>query len=358
MSRPGTIIRRLLAGAAPCLFIGIGSLTAQGVSVPSVQFGALAYPSAERLFEIGFSTDRFTEHTKGSDSLAVGKGRRVPDYLHKRTDGFNTFHAAVTGEPFRNGIVMRVAAFAGWTGERPSRYLQNEFRHNDEDLQPIPVDEERLGRGAHGGATASIDHWFRSRASRATPTAFPFSVFTGMEGTVSSIYHEVVFRAGVRSHRWRIAAVEIPSVSLMVRKSALVRASKWMSEDNRPYADSVLTNTYLATTASVRIPFDYWFAPAGLIPAVEVGLTSSSGFFRGFESEAEREGFLADRAAGRTTRAAPRIEETYCSVAFQWGGGDVTLETYNDMCAQKDIGPSFGARVYFRWRNDFPARPR
>jgi hypothetical protein len=335
----------LLVAASP------GFASAQGLTVLSPHFGALNYPVPEPLFEVGLSFDRFTEHTKSDDSLRAGAGRRVPHYMHRRTDGFNTAHFSRVSLTRFRGVLKRATGFAGWIGEAPSRELQNQFRHHDSGLEYIPVDKAHRGGGYQYGITLGVDRWFRSRASKPSATAFPASLFTSLDGTVSSLYHEAALQVGLRSHRWMIRNYEVPSISVMVRKSFAVNESHWHDTPSRRFADSALANTYTMSTVSVRVPFDHWFDPPALIPALEFGLTSSTGLFRGFESLADYTAYQARIVAGDDPGLPPRVAERFCTIALLWGGGDVTLETYNDTCDDKDIGPSFGARIFVRWRN-------
>lgn len=141
---------RILVIACGVTFGWTPLIGAQGLSVPSAHFGALNYPVAEPLFEVGLSFDRFTEHTKHSDSIEAGRTRRVPHYLHRRTDGINLAHgSAVFLWPW-SGWLTRVTGFAGVIGEEPSRLLQK--------LRVVRVGED------HGWLSSTMTprkHWGR-----------------------------------------------------------------------------------------------------------------------------------------------------------------------------------------------------
>jgi hypothetical protein len=322
-------------------------LLGQGVSVPSIHFGALAFPPMEPVWEAGFSTDRFTEHTKPADSLEG----RLRDYVHKRTDGFNNFHLArafVLYKPL--GFIARVGLQGGWIGDNPSRFLQNSFRHHDAGLELIQVGA--TGDGRIVGFSTGVYSWYSPAVMQSETIRLIAPLFVGTEYVASSLFHDWSVSFGVRSERWMIFNKDIPALSLLIRKGMIVKPSGWRSREHRVFEAADLAGTYTLATATLQLPVDHWWDPPQFLPAIEIGLTWDTGIYRGFPNSAAATSFYAEQALNPTSgRQVPRVAETLCTVAFKWGGGDVVVESYNDACGDKDIGPSFGARMYFRWRN-------
>lgn len=312
--------------------------------MPSVHFGALGFPAVEAIWEAGFSMDRFTEHTKPTDSSE----NRLRDYVHKRTDGFNSVHLSRAVPIKFAHLIFRGGLQAGWIGDQPSRLLQNDFRHKDAGLEAIPVEE--TGSGSFVGVSLSLDRWFSPGVLQSENLRLIAPLFVGAEVTGSSILHDAAIRLGVRSQRWTVFNKDIPSISFVARKGLTIRRSNWRK--NQFYGPDDLANTYFVGTATLQLPIDQWWDPPALLPTIEVGMSWHTGLFRGFPDSLAARQFALDKAADPLDdRAIPRVAERLCTVALSWGGGDVVVETYNDACGDKDIGPSFGARFYFRWRN-------
>jgi hypothetical protein len=341
---------------ALCVATGLtlASATAacQGVSFPSTHYGANGFPASEQLWEAGFSTDRFTEHTKHPDSTA-GKLR---DYVHKQTDGFNILHLKYSF-PWRPvHLMIGTGVHWGWIAEKPSRFLQNDFRHHDAGYEMVPV--AGTGSGPLYGLSLSMDRWFSPAVLQNEELRLIAPLFVGTELTLSSSVHDWAIRGGIRSGRWTIMNKDIPSISLLARKGIRVGPSHWLKHPL--YSKNELSNTYGLMSAVLHLPTDKWWDPPALVPAFEFGMTWHTGLYRGFPDTTAARQFYDLQAAGQLKDARPpRVAEKLCTFAFSWSEGDVALESYNDSCGGKDIGPTFGARFYFRWRN-FPGsgRPR
>ena len=311
---------------------------AQGLSVPSASYGALTFPELESFWEFGLNFDRFTDSTKDIDYL--DQTRRVPRYALRQTIGYNLAHLGRSWRWRKTGSVIRVLALGGWAGDQPTNFLQNQFRHHDDNLHYVPVDHPQ--HGVHGGLTLDINRWFDGTIQAGERTWLSSGIFLGAGGTASTIHNEVILQGGLRSFRWRLLGVDLPAPSAMFRKAMFVRRGR--------VPDSTLANTYMLTGLSVRVPVDRWLN-ATLLPEIELGRSSSTGLYLddGLLRRDDSLGLVKFRDPLRKEQF--RVRETFCTVALRWVGGDFTIETWNDTCGNKDIGPSYGARMYVRWRH-------
>ena len=310
----------------------------QGMGVPSAHFGALAYPTPDRIWEAGVNLDRFTEFTKPADSAAAVRDglrdNKTRHYALRTTLGINSAYVMRTYHWREMSSIIRLGAFTGTVGDNPSRFLQNNFRHRDAGYQFIPVGH--VTKAGLIGAFGGIDRW-----GDVAPTwwghEFSLGSYYGVDGMTSNLYDEVALRFGTRLHLSR--SVMWPTVGASYRWGVYVRQQKNLNEAPRDTGAKsmrdVIANTYGLKMLSLRLPLDEWASNRGLVPAVEVGYSWHSAFF------------LA-RPFGQTT--FQRLPEKFLTLSAQWGGGDFSIETYNDLVNDKDIGPSFGVRTYLRWR--------
>jgi hypothetical protein len=305
-------------------------VTGQGLAVPSAHFGALSFPHPDRIWEAGISLDRYTEHTKRVDSLDCSRMRH---YALDKTLGFNFAHVSRSFHWREAATLFRAGVQLGHTGDQPTRFFQNNFRHNDDDLEFIGVEEapERM----HVGATLGMDKWFDLRLLEGEAFGLRWehnaAAFLGMAWTESTVNRDVAVLGGVRMTRFAAGTTELPTMSVMFRKAVYV-------ERGAAYPEGTIANTYLITAWSMRAPIDSWIHSSSLVPAVEIGWTNHSGFF------------LAKPSVG-SLEPYGRIPEKFITLSLQWVGGDFAIETYNDTRGHKDLGPSYGARTYFRWRH-------
>lgn len=323
---------------------------AQGAVLLSPHFGASMFPSPDSFWEVGLAFDRFTEHAQVADYTDATRrfpapGRNAPEYLLARTDGYNMGHVSRSVPIRRWSSLVRMTLHAGWLGEQPSKFLQNDFRHRDLNLGFIPVDataQSEIGTHLEGGASIVLDHWLDSRLRQIFTPSFATPLFVGAGVAASTIYHEGFLQFGFRRRRFMGGTTELFALSAMARKALFVRESAWRGR-SRPYASDVLANTYTITQGAISLPVGSWFQRATFIPTLEIGFSSSSGLFMGHKTPED----------ARLGKAPVRIKEKLITMGFQWAEGDVAFETYNDFVNDKDKGPSFGARLYFRWRNLF-----
>jgi hypothetical protein len=267
------------------------------VTAQSTHWGALAFPAHDRTVALGFTTDRFPEFD--------GTGNRYNDI--RQTSGFNFWSLSWTERLERfEGWNANLTVGAGPTGDRLSRYLQNDIVHKFRGLTPVPV----------GATRDAIDFMTSGTLTKWTGLLGSGDVFFyGVGGAAGSIYYEPYVQIGFR----RLSLLEfIPVVSNYIRFSALARAG-------RPFSGAafhqIANHSYLGQ-ASVGIG-NYRRKDCAIPVEFEVGLTVDSGLFVDHRGDSLEERFVT---------AALRISA-------------VTIETWNDLINQKDYGPTFGARV-------------
>jgi hypothetical protein len=321
------------------------ALRAHGQGIPlSAHFGALAVPTPERVWEGGVAFDRFTDHTKPSDSTIARLENRYDTktrhYALRTTLGINTLYLMRTFHWRHDGSLGRIGVFGGQLRNDPSGWFQNQFRHHDTGIDFVPVAD--VLRGSVWGAFASADKWvdILGRNDRVG-----IAGFLGGDVNASSLYHEAAVRLGVRTSYLRIFGwQQPPRVSASLRKAVYVTPGQLLKSAPRdPGAaeSDILANTYQAGTIAIELPIHEWLRNKSMIPALEIGYTSHSGFFM---------------ARPHDKPEYERMPERFQTLALLWGNGDIALETYNDSPGGKDIGPTFGVRLYLRWRRLGPAQ--
>ena len=292
-------LKRITVSLALSILVLIGwiSFGWAETTAQSSHWGALVFPDHERTVALGFTTDRFTEFD--------GTGNRYNDI--RQTSGFNFWSLSWTErlEHFK-GWNANLTVGAGPTGDRFSRYLQNDVVHKFRGLTPVPV----------GATRDAIDFMTSGTLTRWTGLLGGDDVFFyGVGGAAGSLYYEPYVQMGFR----RLSLLEfVPVVSNYIRFSALARAG-------RPFSGAafqqIANHSYLGQV-SVGIG-NYRRKDCDIPVELEVGLTVDSGLF-------------VDHRGGS-------LEERFVTAALRVSA--VSFETWNDLINQKDYGPSFGARV-------------
>ncbi|MEY4704829.1 MAG: hypothetical protein RL042_1031 [Nitrospirota bacterium] len=288
---------------ALCLALSISTLfgwTSPGwaeSTAQSTHWGALAFPDHDRTLTLGFTTDRFTEFD--------GAGNRYNDI--RQTDGFNFWSLSWTERLERfKGWNTNLTVGAGPTGDRFSRYLQNDVVHKFRGLTPVPV----------GATRDATDFMISGTLTKWTGLLGSDDVFFyGIGGAAGSLYYEPYAQIGLR----RLSLLEfVPVVSNYIRFSALGRYG-------RPFSGAafhqVAPHSYLGQ-ASIGIG-NYRRKDCDIPWELEVGLTVDSGLFVDHRGDS--------------------LEERFVTLALHVSA--VTFETWNDLINQKDYGPTFGARM-------------
>lgn len=316
-------MRILAAAVLAGLAIGIGApARAQGTNSSAI-FGAITFPEVDPMIEFGLTTDRFTDSTKDTD---LG---RLRHYALHRTYGLNFLNASVARQFRHTAAVWRITGALGETGEEPSKYLQNRFLHHFFFLDSVPVDPTHLRNGsAIASATGEVNYWFDNVIFHDGVVRWNAPIFLGLGATSSTLNHEAFGQFGIRSLSLRIGHFDLPVPSVMFRAAPWVHSSTL-------YPAHTIARAYHFASYSFRIPLDRWWDSRGVLPEIEYGATSTSGFFMEADS------------LGRSTTPLP---ERVCTVSLHWAEGDFTAETYNDSCGNKDQGPTYGVRLFTRLR--------
>lgn len=278
-------------------------LPGQNFASPSVHFGAMSWPALEPEVAAVVNLDRFTEFD--------GEGRRY-NALHE-TVGLDLLAVSMTRPLRLTSLTLVHGALAvGVAWDQPTRFLQNQFLHGIRRFAEVPVGHTE--QGAHGAASLELTQLLPVTPLHSAP-------FVDLGGTASSVASDLWIETGWRAPPFGLSA--------MVRAGVPIGGSAF---PNRYLADD-----YVLALLSVRLPLDDWAAglPAGgIIPAIEVSLTQSSGYFR--------------RATGGG------FHERFCSLRLTWGVA--AFETWNDLCGGKDRGPTYGARLELNVRSLNPGR--
>jgi hypothetical protein len=281
----------VIRAALAALLVTGAPRAAQDFGTPSAHWGAMSWPALEPNEVIAVNLDRFTEFDN----------QRVRYNAFDSTVGINFVAGSSTRRLFRSRTTLWRAALAiGWAGNEPTRFLQNNFLHGLRRLNEVPVEgQENLFLA--GGALDLIQ-WVPRRVLATIP-------FVQGGATFSVVSQDVWAAAGWRAPRFGV--------------SGLARVGHPIG--GKAFADRYLTDGYFLATLSGRLPLDDWLddVSLGIVPEVELSYTWSSGYFR----RANGKGFI----------------ERFCSLRLTWGVA--AFETWNDLCGNKDRGPSYGARL-------------
>jgi hypothetical protein len=275
---------------------------AQNFATPSVHWGAMSWPALEPSEILAVNLDRFTEFDNS----------HVRYNAYDSTVGINFLSFSRTRRLGRLRTTMyRASLAAGWAGNEPTLFLQNNFLHGIRRLKEVPVEGEATG--VLGGVALDVVHWVPTSVAGAVP-------FAEAGATASLVSSDLWVAAGWRAPRLGV--------------SGLVRAG--LPLGGKVFPDRYLTEQYVLATVSLRLPTDDVFdrISAGIIPEIEVAYTWSSGYFR----RADGRGFI----------------EGFCSLRLTWGVA--AFETWNDLCRNKDRGPTYGARLIIDARSLHPSK--
>lgn len=305
---------------AMCM-VSVSVSRSQGLTSSAV-FGAVPFPEIDPMIEFGINVDRFTDSTKSTDF------GRLRHYVLQRTYGLNVVHLSVARQFQHTAAVWRITGGLGYTGEEPTKYFQNRFLHHFFFLDSVPVDPTHLREGrAVASLTGEVNYWFDNLLFHSGWFRWNAPLFLGAGATGATLNHEAFVQVGLRPASLRAGSIDLPIPSFMYRASPWVHSS-------RLYPTGTIARSYHFSTMSWRIPLDRWWDSRGVLPEIEWGSTSTSGFY------------MATDSSGK---AVP-LPEKVCTIALHWAEGDFTAETYNDSCGNKDQGPTYGVRFFTRLR--------
>lgn len=302
----------LLASTPACLH-------GQG-SPQSLHWGAIALPELDSYWEIGITLDRFTTtHKEGDD-------RDTIPWAIDENLGLNSLVIGRTLPLWGRAGTVRVHGQIGYTNDDPTAWLQNEFLHYFNDLEPVP-DTVAARSSLDAALGLELNGFVDIHPSPWDWIDLNMPIFGGIGGIGGTAYSEIYVQAGIHSQSWRIFNCTAPTLSYLFRAGLYV-------EGTEAFPEGTLNNSHRTHQVVLAVPIDRWWDGPASLPTIRVGLTRSSGIFM--------------------RRGTDELEpETFCSVQFEWMDGDFTVETYNDTCGGKDTGPSYGVRVWIRWRDSF-----
>ena len=365
-----------VAGPTSLLVLLVASLymarpvEAQAPSQPSTVFGALPFPEFDALNEFGVVVDRFTNDTKPSDLLRnempdackeFGRGvGRTCNYRLDRVIGFNSVYGAFSRRLRRYPAIVRMVPLVGYTGNQPSEFFQNDFLHNRNGLDDVRWADSLVYSSAVMSLGTDVTAWCCRNNRKTSNRSHALSVFdrafVGAGGTIGTIVNESYVHAGVRRAEWSWKDKAIVQVSAMMRVTVATRPGFVLMERAGPgdpdrsrrgvYPAGSIGRSHNIVAGSIGIPLDQWIPMRGIMPAIEFGV-SRSGFFAVHDGAPDRQ------EAYRTGRIDVASEQ-FRTIAVTWLNGDFGLETWNDSMGNKDQGPSYGARLFLRWRPTYP----
>jgi hypothetical protein len=305
------------------IFAIVRPSSAQMVLSPSPHFGAARYPDPEPVGFVGAHFDRFTRFGKETDNQ--GQYLYEPYNDINETVGLN-FLALSTSQrvPSFRGTLLRLVFQAGIGHNQPTKWVQNEI-HDSSDPPLLHVPDSATRKAFDLGIGADLTRWFRIGNVHALP------VFVGAGASVSTVYQEAFWHAGLRPRPWKWGEITLPT------PSAMVRAGLTLGGDAFP--TRTLERGYLAGQASVLFPFHNWVTKGlgdvpviglavQLIPDIEALLSWESGFFSAHDGSALPEKFIAFHVS--------------------FFNGLFLFEYWNDTINNKDQGPTGGGRLYIR----------
>lgn len=288
-------MKRASRAATPVLLAALlltGSrLAGQNFATPSIHWGAMSWPALEPNEVIAVNLDRFTEFDN----------QRVRYNAFDSTVGVNFVAVSRTRRLSRSRTTLyRIAVALGGALDEPTHFLQNNFLHGVRRLDEVPVEGEETGW--LGAAAVDFIQWVPRRVLATVP-------FVEAGATASTVSSDVWAAVGWRAPRFGVSGLARVGLPL----------------GGKAFPDRYLTDRYFLGTVSLRLPLDDWLddVSAGVVPEIELAYTWSSGYFR----RTNGGGFI----------------ERFCSLRLTWGVA--AFETWNDLCGDKDRGPSFGARL-------------
>jgi hypothetical protein len=283
--------------AVVCAALAVGCTSAAAYCqspLPDPHWGGFAFPSSQPEIRAGFSMNRFTQFD--------GDGETYNEI--EESAGFNLFFLSYTDRLAALPEWSFTASLgAGWSGDQPSEWLQNNVVHGLRNQEEVRVGEVREEAEFAGGL--ALTRWFE-------PTVGS-DFFVGGGIASGTLYHEPYLYGG---YNWLFDGPRL-------RASVLARVSRPIGGQVYP---EVATYNGLAQVALAYVPegieSSTWMMQALANPEIGVALTYDSGLFVDVEDDP--------------------IETVFISLRVRWATG-LMLETWNDIANGSDFGPTFGA---------------
>ncbi len=291
-----------------------GSVGAQSLA-PEAHWGGPILPADRPELRVGLHLNRFTEMSK--------TGQVFNDI--EETTGFNLGSLSWSENTPRDpNLFFTVTGGAGWSGDQPSRFFQNDYVHAIMGQAAVPVGAVR--ESVEYAASGSLTRWFDGprlfgEGAGPTETGWRTRFFLGAGAATSTLYHEAFAHAG--------GSLVIPDTFLFgrhLRMTATNRAT-W------PVGGNAYPN--LADFSNVSQ------VTIGLVPPH----IESDNFVLQFLGNPEF-GLSATHDTGFFLRNGEPIEDWFAGLYVQWATG-LRFETWNDFANGTDFGPTYGFRVSF-----------
>lgn len=321
-ARPAALCALALAGAASGLDARAQTL------LPEPHWGGWILPTDRPELRAALRLSRFTEFSK--------TGSRFNDI--ETTAGFNLaslcYSENTPGDP---DLFFTIAAGVGYSGDQPTRFLQNDYVHDILGQDPVPVGATR--DEVEYSFAGSIVRWFDGpllfrRGSGAAATGWRSRFYAGAGVGTGTIHHEAHVDLG--------GTLLVPDTFLWGRHVRLSLANRlgFPTGGNAfPELADWSNVTQLALgIVPPRVHSDGWVWDFLGNPELGVTVTHDSGFFVRSDGDP--------------------IETWFAGLYVQWPTG-LRFETWNDMANGTDFGPTFGMLVSFdlftlfensRWR--------
>lgn len=297
--------------------LGEGAAVRAQNLAPEAHWGGPILPSDRPELRAAVHINRFTEFSKTG---------QVYNEVSE-TAGFNMLSLSYTENTPRDpDLFFNVTFGTGYSGDQPSRWLQNDYVHAIMGQPGVPVGDIR--ESVEYAASGSLTKWFDgptlfggdgSPAAHFDDSGWRTRFFVGAGASTSTLYHEAFAQAG--------ASLLIPDTFLAGRhvRMTLTNRATWPTEGNA-YTDLAdFSNVSQATIGLVPPHLDSDNFVLEFLGNPEFGLTAThdSGFFQ---------------------RAKEPIEEWFAGFYVQWATG-LRFETWNDFANGTDFGPTYGFRV-------------
>lgn len=292
--------------------VAAGSVRGQSLA-PEAHWGGPILPADRPELRLGLHLNRFTELSK--------TGQVFNDI--DETTGFQ-FASLSWSEntPSDPNLFFTVTGAAGFSGDQPSRFLQNDYVHAIMGQSAVPVLGVR--ESVEYAASGSLTRWFDGPrlfgdGEGATATGWRTHAFLGAGAATSTLYHEAFAHAG--------ASLLIPDTFLFGRHVRVTAANRacWPLGGNA-YPDlETFSNVSQVTIGLVppRVASDNVVLEFLGNPEFGLSATHDTGFFQ---------------------RNGEPIEEWFAGFYVQWATG-LRFETWNDFANGTDFGPTYGFRV-------------
>jgi len=317
------------------LLVVAAGANAQSIVAPSSHWGAQMYPSLSPSQTIGFNVALYSEFGKdldaNGDPVAPGMGTRNPYGTPHETLGFNVLSASNTRplrheRVFSTNFLYTATLTVGVVGDRLTEWLQNDVIHDTLNYKHVPrekvVDCSNDYRCAVLGYSGELNYRVFSQGQRRDGFKYLSTpLFFGAGASLSTIQNEIYSQLGMR----RFDPLHVGKGTVRVTVSGMARGG--VVAPSLIFQDS--SGVYLTSQASLALHTLEQRFPIILEGTVS-GTTGT---------------FITHRRVNEGGDPPLSLRETFVSVALELGG--FRFETFNDLIAGKDKGPTFGAAIYY-----------